>query len=183
MYVGRRHESSKTRSDAFNKLYEINIHQVNQHFSLNLPQRLQLPESREPVTVSLYTNITTFGCHIFLPKSWLLSPHLILILFWSWWDNTNMIESSRRKILDTLNSRYIYKRVVRFLMYIHNTIFILAIASLRQRLNIHGGFVQIATILGLWQGNTLTSLPSTITSSHYSIRLSLSYKLQPCRDW
>lgn len=58
-----------------------------------------------------------------------------------------MIESSRRKILDTLNSRYLYKRVVRFLMYIH--IISLAITSLRQRLNIYGGFVQIATILGL----------------------------------
>ncbi len=59
-----------------------------------------------------------------------------------------MIESSRRKILDTLNYRYVYKRVVRFLIYIHNII-ILAITSLRQRLNIYGGFVQIATILGL----------------------------------
>lgn len=28
-----------------------------------------------------------------------------------------MIESSRRRILDTLNSRYLYRRVVRFLMY------------------------------------------------------------------
>lgn len=50
-----------------------------------------------------------------------------------------MIESSRRKILDTLNSRYIYKRVVCFLMYIH---IYYHSCHCGGRLNIYGGFVQ-----------------------------------------
>lgn len=77
-----------------------------------------------------------------------------------------MIESSRRKILDTLNSRYLYKRVVCSLVYNTATYissFLRLLHRGRGKAQHLVAFVQIATIQ-FWDydrvDNTLTSLPS-----------------------
>lgn len=95
--AGRRHESSETWSDASSKLYDT-------YFSESLFSSL----------IVLFYYILPFVT----TKFQLLSPpYLDSSLHFQTWDTADMIESSRRRILDTLNSRYLYRRVVRFLMY------------------------------------------------------------------